>query len=163
MAKDEIDVDDPRREDVRELLGRHLAYARSNSLPEDVHALDVDGLIDPAVTLFSFRRDGKLLAIGALRQLDAGHTELKSMHTAEAMRGTGIGRTMVDHLVGVARGSGLLRVSIETGTQGAFGPARSLYERAGFRPCGPFGDYEPSPNSAFMTLALEPDASSGPG
>ena len=155
MAKDEIGVEDPRREDVRELLSHHLAHARSNSLPEEVQ-------VDPTVTLFGFRRDGKLLAVGALRQLADGHAELKSMHTAEAVRGTGIGRTMVDHLVGVARGRGLRQVSIETGTQGAFVPARSLYERAGFSPCGPFGDYGPSPNSAFMTMALEPDSSSGP-
>lgn len=162
MAKDEIGVEDPRREDVRELLSHHLAHARSNSLPEEVHALEVDGLVDPTVTLFGFRRDGKLLAVGALRQLADGHAELKSMHAAEAVRGTGIGRTMVDHLVGVARERGLRQVSIETGTQGAFAPARSLYERAGFSPCGPFGDYGPSPNSAFMTMALEPDSSSGP-
>jgi putative acetyltransferase len=161
VAKDEIGVEDPRREDVRELLSHHLAHARSNSLPEEVHALEVDGLVDPTVTLFGFRRDGKLLAVGALRQLADGHAELKSMHTAEAVRGTGIGRTMVDHLVGVARGRGLRQVSIETGTQGAFVPARSLYERAGFSPCGPFGDYRPSPNSAFMTLAIEPDSLSG--
>ena len=163
MPKDQIGVDDPRREDVRQLLVHHLTHARSNSLPDDVHALEVDGLVDPAVSFFSFRRDGKLLAVGALRQVDEGHAELKSMHTAEAVRGTGIGRAMVEHLVGVARRRGLRRVSIETGTQAAFAPARTLYQKAGFSPCGPFGDYGPSPNSTFMTLALEPDASLGLG
>ncbi|HLY64240.1 MAG TPA: GNAT family N-acetyltransferase, partial [Chloroflexota bacterium] len=45
-------------------------------------------------------------------------------------------------------------LSLETGAQEAFEPARALYATAGFRPCGPFGDYGPSPNSAFMTLSL---------
>jgi putative acetyltransferase len=36
----------------------------------------------------------------------------------------------------------------------AFAPARSLYASAGFRPCGPFGDYSPSRSSTFMTLPL---------
>jgi putative acetyltransferase len=43
----------------------------------------------------------------------------------------------------------------------AFDPARGLYTSAGFVPSGPFGEYSPSPNSAFMTLSLDaegPDA-----
>jgi putative acetyltransferase len=54
----------------------------------------------------------------------------------------------------VARERGYLRVSLETGAMAAFAPARSLYAGTGFEPCGPFGDYDPSPNSAFMTLSL---------
>jgi hypothetical protein len=30
----------------------------------------------------------------------------------------------------------------------------NLRARAGFSPCGPFGDYQPSRNSTFMTLVL---------
>jgi putative acetyltransferase len=36
----------------------------------------------------------------------------------------------------------------------AFAPARALYASAGFRPCGPFGDYQPMDTSTFMTLDL---------
>ena len=36
----------------------------------------------------------------------------------------------------------------------SFGPARSLYARAGFEPCEPFGDYRASRNSTYMTLRL---------
>jgi putative acetyltransferase len=159
VAEGEISIDDPRATDVRQLLERHLAFANSHSPPEDVHALDVDALLDPAVTLFSFRLNGELLAVGALKQLDRQHAELKSMHTAQAARGRGIGRVMVDHLIGVARGCGFRRVSLETGSMPAFAPARSLYANAGFRPCEPFGDYSPSRNSTFMTLSLDdPDS-----
>jgi putative acetyltransferase len=150
----EIAVDDPNAEDVRELLRRHLEFARANTPPEDVHALDVDQLAGPAVTFFSYRRDGELLAVGALKQLDGRHAELKSMHTAASARGRGIGRAMVEHLIRVARDHGFGRVSLETGSTQAFAAARSLYVRAGFTPCGPFGDYAPARGNTFMTLAL---------
>ncbi len=154
MERFVIAVDDPRADDVRALIGRHLGFANEHTPPQDVHALDLDGLLDPAVTFFSARRDGELLAIGALKQLDGDHAELKSMHTAEAARRQGIGRAMVGHLLSVARQRGYRQVSLETGTMDAFSPARALYDASGFTPCGPFGDYAPSPSSAFMTLTL---------
>jgi putative acetyltransferase len=155
VPEDEISVDDPRAGDVRELLERHLAFAHANTPPEDIHALGIDGLLEPAVTFFSFRRGGELLGVGALKQLDRHHAELKSMHTAQAARGRGIGRAMLGHLIGVARDRGCRRVSLETGSMDAFAPARSLYASAGFRPCGPFGDYPPGRNNTFMTLSLD--------
>lgn len=155
----EIAVDDPRAKDVSELLECHLTFANSHSPPEDVHALDVEGLLDPSVTFFSFRLKGELLGVGALKQLDDCHAEVKSMHTVAAARGRGIGGAMVDHLIGIARDLGIRRLSLETGSMPAFAPARSLYANAGFRPCGPFGDYSPSRNSTFMTLSLDgPDS-----
>jgi putative acetyltransferase len=149
-----IAIDDPHAADVRVLLQRHLEFARACTPPEGVHALGADDLVEPAVTFFSFRVDGELLAVGALKQLDGEHGELKSMHTAAPARGRGIGRAMVDHLVGVARDRGLTRVSLETGVMAEFAPARALYASAGFTPCGPFGDYTLSSTSTFMTLEL---------
>ncbi|MGO8957482.1 MAG: GNAT family N-acetyltransferase, partial [Streptosporangiaceae bacterium] len=110
--------------------------------------------LDPSITLYSYRRGAQLLAVGALKQLTDWHGELKSMHTAATARGTGIGRAMLDYLIGVARDRGYQRVSLETGSMAAFAPARSLYATAGFIECGPFADYHPSPNSIFMTLQL---------
>jgi putative acetyltransferase len=154
MAEGEIAIDDPGAPDVRRLLATHLAFARAPTPPEDAHALDVDGLLDPSVTFFSLRRDGALLAVAALKQLDAEHAEVKSMHTVEAARGQGIGRRMIEHLIAVARESGYRRLSLETGSMAEFAPARSLYASAGFGRCEPFGDYRDSPNSTYMTLAL---------
>jgi putative acetyltransferase len=154
-------MEDPRADDVRELLERHLAFANTHSPPEDVHALDVDGLLDPAISFYCFRLDGELLAVGALKRLDRHHAELKSMHTAEAARGQGVARAMVGHLISVARDRHLRSVSIETGTQPAFAAARSLYAKAGFVPCEPFGEYHESPNSICMTLFLDDQGSAG--
>lgn len=149
-----IGPDDPRGDDVRDLLGRHLRRMHETTPIEDVHALDLDGLLAPSITFCSARRDGELLGIGAVKRLDATHAELKSMHTAEAARRQGIGGLMLDHLVDLARERGATRVSLETGSQAAFEPARMMYAAAGFVECGPFGDYRPSANSTFMTLAL---------
>jgi len=154
VLEGEISIDDPHAADVVALLERHLAFANSHSPPEDVHALDVAGLLDPAITFYSFRLNGELLAVGALKRLDREHAELKSMHTAEAARGRGIGRAMLDHLIGVARERGFSRVNLETGSMAAFAPARSMYAKAGFSVCGPFGDYSPSRHSTFMTLQI---------
>jgi putative acetyltransferase len=149
-----IGVDDPRAGDVVALLEVHLAFAHQHSPPEDVHALDIGGLIDPAVTFFSYREAGRLLAIGALRRIDAEHAEVKSMHTAGEARGRGIGRAMLVHLIGEARRCGYRRLSLETGTMAAFEPARALYASMGFVPCEPFASYFHSRNSTCMTLVL---------
>jgi len=151
-ADGQISADDPGAPDVRALLERHLASMLAVTPPEHSFALDVDGLLDPAVTFFSFRADGKLLAIGAIKQLDPEHAEIKSMHTAAAARGRGVGRAMLDHLLGVARSRGYRRVSLETGTMAEFTPARALYASAGFTACGPFADYRPSEDNCFLTL-----------
>jgi putative acetyltransferase len=149
-----IAIDDPRRDDVRALLERHLAFAKAVTPPEDVHALELDGLLDASVTFFGLRDEGRLLGVGAIKQLDPGHAELKSMHTVAEARRRGVGRAIVEHLLGVAAERGVSRVSLETGAMDAFAPARSLYASMGFEPCGPFGDYAASPNSAFMTRVL---------
>jgi len=154
VGDDQIRVDDPRAPDICELLDRHLAHMRSLSPPANVFALDVGGLLDPAVTLYSYRRGSELLAIGALKHLSDEHGELKSMHTAEAARRTGIGRTMLMHLIGVARDRGYRLLSLETGSMAGFEPARTLYTSAGFTQCGAFADYAPTPHSTFMELPL---------
>jgi len=150
----EVAVDDPRRPDVTELLERHLAFAHEVTPEGHVHALDVERLLDPSVTFFSARRDAVLLGVGALRELDPAHGEVKSMHTTPAARRQGVGRAMVEHLLGVARARGYERVSLETGTMDAFAPARDLYTAIGFVPCAPFGDYTDNPHSVCMTLAV---------
>lgn len=95
------------------------------------------------------------MAVGALRQLDAAHAELKSMHTLSSARGRGVGRAMLEHLLDVARERGCTRVSLETGTMAAFAPARALYASVGFTPCAPFAAYRTTANSMCMTLALD--------
>lgn len=149
-----VEVDDPQVDDVRALLEAHLAFARGVTPICDVHALGVDRLVDPAITLFTARQAGSLLGVGALRELDQTHAEIKSMHTAAPARGRGVGKSMVEHLLKVASQRGYSRVSLETGSMEAFAPARALYASMGFEPCEPFGEYTDNPNSTCMTFRL---------
>ena len=151
-----IEADDPRRGDVLELLGEHLDDMRATSPPESIHALDPDALVDPSITFWTARRGGDLLGCVALRALSTDHGELKSMRSSNAARGTGVGRALLDHVLDEVRSRGYARVSLETGSQDFFEPARRLYARAGFVECAAFAPYRPDPNSVFMTLALTP-------
>ena len=150
----EITVDDPARDDVRALLETHLAFSHSTGPRQYSFALDVDALSEPGVTLYSARRGGELLGVGAIKRLDATHAELKSTHTRAEARRQGVGRALVLHLLAAARAGGYERVSLETGTMGEFAPARALYEAVGFVPCPPFGDYEETAYNTCMTLVL---------
>jgi putative acetyltransferase len=154
VATGEITVDDPRKPEVRGLLERHLAFCLSETPPEHSFALDVDGLLDPAVTLYSYRDGVAVLGVGAIKELDPGHAELKSMHTAAEARGLGVGRAMLTHLLSVARTRGYRLVSLETGTTPGFTAARAMYVSAGFLPAEPFGGYLRTEDNTFYSLAL---------
>ena len=149
-----ISVDDPRKPEVRGLLERHLVFCLSETPPEHSFALDVDGLLDPKVTFVSFRDGDAVLGVAAIKELDAAHAELKSMHTAAEARGRGVGRALLGYLLDTARARGYRRVSLETGTTPGFAAARALYESAGFTPAGPFGGYPRTGDNTFYSLAL---------
>jgi len=144
-------LDDP---GVVELLHTHTTRARAETAPGSAHALDLSGLRAPEVTFWSAWEDDAVVGVGALKRLSADHGEIKSMYTAEAARGRGVGSAMLRHIMAAARGHGISRVSLETGSWPYFAPARALYARHGFVECAPFGDYQPDSNSVFMTLAL---------
>jgi putative acetyltransferase len=150
----DVEIDDAANADIRELLRTHLLFAQEVTPEGHVHALPVDRLLDPQITLVSARADGVVLGVGALKRLDHEHAEIKAMHTAAAARGRGIGRAVLDRLVSIGRERGYHRLSLETGTMDAFASARSLYLSAGFAPCEPFGEYTANPHSICMTMSL---------
>jgi putative acetyltransferase len=139
------------RDDVRSLLSQHFAEMRAGSPPEACHVLPIDGLKDPAIHFFTLREDSVLLGCGALKRLEPGHGEVKSMRTADAALGRGVGKAMLDHIVAAARTEGMTRLSLETGSTEQFAAALRLYEKEGFERCGPFGDYADTPFTRFFT------------
>ena len=147
-------VDDLTSPQTQALVRRHLVGMHENSPPESVHAFDIDKLKQPGVTFWSGWVDDDIAVMGALKRLDAENGEIKSMRVADAYLGRGAGRAMLDHILAEARGMGLKHLWLETGSTPAFDAALKLYEKAGFRFCGPFGDYRDDPFSRFMTLAL---------
>ena len=155
MTTATISADDPRKPDVRALLERHLTFCLSETPPEHSFALDVDALVQPGIAFFSYRdADGTVLGVGAVKELDPAHAELKSMHTAAEARGRGVGRAILEHLLSVARARGYRRVSLETGTTPGFAAARALYTGSGFVPGEPFADYVRTEDNTFYTLTL---------
>jgi putative acetyltransferase len=151
----QIGIDDPRRTDVLALLEEHLADMYATSPLESVHALDPETLSLPNITFWTARRAGVLLGCAALKAHSAEHAELKSMRTTTVARRQGVAVALLDHVLAEARARGVGRVSLETGVEDYFAPARTMYAAHGFIACPPFADYVPDPNSVFLTLALD--------
>ena len=145
------DLDDAR---VVMLLESHVRVARAQTAPGSAHALDLSGLKAPGISVWVAWLSGDLAGAGALKRLSAVEGEIKSMYTAPSARKQGVARAMLAHIVESARGEGIERLSLETGSWPYFDPARRLYAAFGFSECGPFGDYREDPNSVFMTLDL---------
>lgn len=153
IAQADLDADD-----VRALIAAHWHAMAAASPGESMHGLDADDLRDPTIRVRAARIDGELAGIAALVDLGAGHGEIKSMRTAEGHARRGVASRLLDQLVAEARAAGFTRLSLETGTEDYYAPARRFYHRHGFIECPPFGAYEPDPASVFMTRALHDDA-----
>ena len=150
----DIREDDLEGSGIRALLEEHLVDVALHSPPESVHALGIEELHGPDITVWTAWEAGELLGCGALKEIDSRHGEIKSMRTATAHLRRGVGSAVLEHLILEARRRSYRRLSLETGSMEAFAPARGLYARFGFAPCPPFADYRPDPCSVFMTLAL---------
>lgn len=150
----QIRLDDLARPEVHALLEEHLAEMHRISPPESVHALPIDSLRQPDVTFWTVWSGSELLGCGALKEIGPAHGEIKSMRTASAHRRKGVSIAMLEHILVEAKRRSYERLSLETGSQQEFEPARRLYESFGFTYCAPFGDYAEDPNSVFMTRRL---------
>lgn len=149
-----ISKESPLHPDLSVLFARHTADMHADTPPESIHMMDAGALDVPAVFFYVLRLEGAPVSMGAFKRIENGHAEIKSMHVLHEHRGQGLSRLMLDHLLAAARTEGIARLSLETGAQDMFRPARILYERAGFTECPPFGDYVLDPNSIFMTRTL---------
>jgi len=150
----EIKKDDLTGVEVAELIREHLYSMTLNSPSESIHALDLEKLKQPDITFWSAWEGNELIGMGALKELDSYHGEIKSMRTATSYLRKGVARRMLQHILGEAMKRGYKRLSLETGSMAAFEPARKLYANFGFEICEPFADYIEDPNSIFMTKEL---------
>lgn len=150
----DIRLDDLRGPEIAALLQEHLRDMHSVSPPESVHALDLESLRQPDITLWTIWDGDTLAGCGALKELDPQHVEIKSMRTASSHRRQGVAKHLLQHLLDEAGQRGYTRVSLETGSMDFFLPARTLYASFGFTYCAPFADYIEDPNSVFMTKEL---------
>jgi putative acetyltransferase len=145
------DLSDPR---LLDLIRMHVAAARENSPPGLSFALDLSGLTHPSVSFFVIRADDEIAGMGALKELDPTHGEIKSMRTAPVFLRQGLAAMMLDHLTDLGRSRGYRRISLETGDGGAYEAANALYAKRGFVRGAAFADYQPSAFNIFYHLDL---------
>lgn len=150
-----IAVDDLSGPEIAEFLTDHLRQMHEITPSEHAYALDLDALRRPDVTFWTARdEDGTVVGCAALKELEPGHGEVKSMRTRANRTRGGVASRLLEHVIAAARERACTRLSLETGTDDAFIPARKLYEKYGFTSCGPFGDYTASPHNTFLTRLL---------
>ncbi len=150
----EIKTADPRSDAIANLVREHLEDVAMHSPPESTHAMGIDALWSPGVTLWAAWEGRELLGCAALLELDPRHGEIKSMRTARDHLRKGVASKLLEHILSEARRRSYARLSLETGSMEVFAPARALYTRFGFTPCDPFANYHPDRNSVFMTRTL---------
>lgn len=146
--------DDLTGAEVGALLRLHLGEMHQWSPACKVHAMPIERLRAPDVTFYSAWDGECLAAVGALKQIDSGRGELKSMRAAPEYRGKGAGRAILEHLLIEANRRGYAWLGLETGRPEPFQPARRLYEGYGFAECPAFGDYVSDDFSLCMDRTL---------
>jgi len=145
------DFQDPQ---VKALLAYHLHGMRAHSPPGHSFALDWSGLQKPEISFYAGWLDGKLVVMGALKDLGDGTGEIKSMRVAEGEAGKGYGKAMLEHIIAEARRRGHARLSLKTGTGAPFAAAHRLYRSYGFVEGDEFGGYAKSDFNVLMHLGL---------
>jgi putative acetyltransferase len=145
----EIVVDDLLGQPTRDLLAFHHQQMHAASPPGTAFALDLSGLQQPGITVWTLREGNAVLGIGALKALPDGTGEVKSMRTHPDHLRQGVARTMLEHVIAEAKALGLTRLSLETGTGPDFEAALTLYRKRGFVEGEAFGDYAGVADSGF--------------
>lgn len=144
----------PVQDELALLHERHTWAMHVDTPPESIHMLPASALAVPGIDFFVMREGDRPVGMGAFKRIGPDHAEIKSMHVLSEMRGRGLARRLLDHMVAEALAAGIGRLSLETGAQPSFSAARALYLAAGFTECGPFEGYRPDPNSVFMTRQI---------
>ena len=106
---------------------------------------------DPGTFLLA-EVDGAAVGCGGLRLKEPGVGEIKRMYVDPAGRGRGVARALIGALVLHARGRGLSRLLLETGTEQP--EAVALYESEGWSPVPAFGHYAHDPRTRCYGLQL---------
>jgi GNAT superfamily N-acetyltransferase len=120
---------------------------------ESRHGLSVERLIAESVAFFVLRHDGQAAGCGGIKLIGTEYGELKRMYVRPVFRGRGLGKRLIDRLAACACEQRVPLLRLETGIHQH--DAIGLYERAGFYPIPPFGDYRPDPLSLFLEKPLD--------
>ncbi len=150
-----IKIDKLESLEVKQLLQEHHEDMLQHSPPESVHALDLSSLKSADVTFWTAWINDELAGCGALKKLSENHAEIKSMRTSRQFLRKGVAAKLLTHILAAAKTQSFARISLETGTMGAFIPAQNLYKSFGFQTCQPFANYQEDRYSLFLTKVIE--------
>ncbi|WOG25524.1 GNAT family N-acetyltransferase [Endozoicomonas sp. 8E] len=150
----EIKLDDLQGQEIARLLQDHLDDMYTHSPAVSVHALDIEELRSQDITFWSAWINRNLAGCGALKALSPSEGEIKSMKTSSGFLRRGVASALLKNILSEAERRQYKTVYLETGSMDHFKPACELYERFGFEPCAPFGDYHEDPNSLFFSKKL---------
>ena len=140
--------------EVNSLLTKHFIELRAASPEGSAHVLDIIGLKISSIKFWSLWDDEKLLGCGALKFLEKGHGEFKSIRVHDNFRNMGNGIKVIEHLIDEAKKLNIKRLSIETGAGSFFKPARKLFKKCNFKSCEPFAHYKKDINSIYLTKLI---------
>ncbi len=149
-----IVVETPLQDDVRELVAALNEWALGETPREFCHHMTVEQMAQADTTLFVARKDGRAVAMGALRRHPDGIGEVKRMYTRPEARGLGVGKAILAEIVTLAHAEGYRQLVLETGSVPGFGAAWRVYEGQGFHRCGAVLDYADTPHNIFYAKDL---------
>jgi putative acetyltransferase len=154
-----ISVEDPRQDDVRELIAELNKVLLALTPPEFVFHMTAEEMARPDTTVFIARDGSMAVACGALRRHADGIGEVKRMYTRPSYQGHGLGGRILTEVEALARREGVARLVLETGDRHP--AAWRVYERGGFKRCGAVLDYPDSGHSVFYEKVLAVEGVSG--
>jgi putative acetyltransferase len=150
-----IKVEIPLQDDVRAMVAALNAFLQPLSPPKFQFQMTAEQMAGADTTVFVLRSgDGAAIGMGALKTHNPEFGEVKRMFTRPQIRGTGLGRIILNAVEAEARRMGLRTLKLETGGTPGFEPAWRVYERGGFVRCGAFLDYPDTEYSRFYEKNL---------
>lgn len=148
-----ITAERPDTAEARSLVEELDAYLIPLYPPASHHGLTVEELIAERVAFFLTRYDGAPAGCGGLKLFGAEFGEIKRMYVRPQFRRMGLGKLMLNHLIGYAREQGIRLLRLETGILQI--EAIGLYESMGFERIPAFGEYEEDPLSRFYEMQID--------
>jgi len=109
---------------------------------------DIDGFFEVFYCLTT--DDDQVIGTASLKKLDEHTAELKALYLDNRYRGQGLGKLLLNAVIGEARNRGYKTVVLDSMKK--YKAARKLYEKCGFTDCGRYNDN--SYADVFMKLDL---------
>ena len=105
--------------------------------PKDREVLDdpQGKILDKGGRIFMAMHDGEAVGCAALLKMPDGGYEVAKMTVSETLRGSGVGRLLMERCIAAGAEDGAPRLYLETNS--SLAPALALYRATGFRDLAP--------------------------